>query len=135
MTYWKYRGKEVLEIPDGAVAFVYLISFSDGTKYIGKKNFYSTRRIKVAGKVNRKVIVTGSDWMRYNSSSTLVKKKIEDGEPFVKEILHFCRFVGAAMWLEIVEMVKRDVLCDKSYLNANIFLKIFRCYEPLEVDI
>ena len=38
---WEYNTKPLEEIPNDAVGFVYRIEFTDGTYYIGRKNFYS----------------------------------------------------------------------------------------------
>lgn len=130
---WKYKGKEIIEVPEGAIGFVYLITFTDGDKYIGKKNLFSTRRIKVKDRKNRKVVVKESNWKVYCSSSDTVKERIKNGESFSREILMFGDSKGAITFLEIKEMIIRCVLCDDMYLNKNIFSRIFRCYLPMDI--
>ena len=50
MSHWLYENKTLNTIPNGHFGFVYLITnLSSGRKYIGRKYFYSTRRIKVKG--------------------------------------------------------------------------------------
>jgi hypothetical protein len=132
-TSWEYNGELVYSIPEGAEGFVYLITFKNGDKYIGKKNFFSTRRVKVKGRKNRKVITKESNWKTYNSSSEVVKKRIDNGEPHSREIIHFGASKGSIMYLEIKEMVERNVLCDEKYLNGNILMKIFKCFEPFKI--
>ena len=133
MILWEYKGEEVHEVPEGAIGFVYLITFSNGDRYIGKKSMFSTRRIKVKGRKNRKVVTKESDWKTYSSSSDTVKARIKEGESHSKEIVCFGSSKGAIMFLEIKEMILRDVLCDSTYLNGNIFMKIFRCYQPMDI--
>ena len=130
---WEYKGNPVYEVPEGAIGFVYLITFANGEKYIGKKNFFSTRRTKVKGRKNRKVVTKESNWKNYSSSSDIVKKRIEDGEPHSRDIIHFGDSKGAIMYLEIKEMILRHVLCNSQYLNGNIFMRIFKCYEPMDI--
>jgi len=131
---WKFKRKNLEAIPEDAIGFIYLITFADNTKYVGKKNFYSTRRMKVKGRKNRKVVVKESDWRTYNSSSEIVKERIKNGETHKREIIHFCDSKGALMYMEIKEMIVRSVLCDENYLNKNIFMKIFRCYKPMDME-
>lgn len=131
---WHYEGVPLQEIPDGAIGFIYLITFDSGEMYIGKKNFFSTRRVAVKGRVNRKVVTKESDWRIYQSSSEEVKKRIKNKEPHQKLILLFADTKGALTFLEIKEMFHRDVLCNPQYLNKNIFLKIFKCFKSLKVD-
>lgn len=125
---WLYNDKEITELPEGVEAFVYKIEFSDGTFYIGKKNRYSIRRTKVAGKVRKKVVTT-ERWANYESSSDVVKAKIAKGVPFTKEIIEMCSTKGMATYLEVVYMIKYNVLCDTNALNKSILGKFFRCYE------
>jgi len=129
MLSWKYKRKIVKEVPAGYEAFVYLLVFEDGTKYIGKKAFYSVRRTKVKGRMRRTVVKKESDWQTYMSSSDIVKEKLKNGEKLVKrEILHLCTTRGEATYLEIKEMFLRDVLCHSDYLNLNIMGKLFKGY-------
>jgi len=134
MTEWLFNGIPLKEIPEGAIGFVYLITFSNNDRYVGKKNFYSTRKVSIKGRVNRKIVVKESDWRKYNSSSDEVKARIKAGEAHKKEILHFGSCKGAIMYLEVKEMIIRGVLCDSTYLNKNILSKIFRCYEPMVIQ-
>ena len=129
MLSWKYKGKIYKTTPEDYEAFVYLLEFEDGTKYVGKKVFYSIRRVKVKGKMRRKVVKKESDWMKYMSSSDVVKEKIALGHKLKKrQILHLCTTRGEATYLEVKEMFIRDVLCTNEYLNLNILAKFFKGY-------
>ena len=125
---WKYGRKNIKEVPEGAEGFVYIIHYENGDYYIGKKSFWSTRRVKVKGQTRRRVIRKESDWRTYRGSSEDAKKRKDIAK---LEILHLCGCKGCTLFYEIYEQVVRNVLCDPKALNKNIFLKIFRCYKRL----
>ena len=63
MSHWLYKGEQLLESPENYFGFVYLITnLKSGKKYIGRKYFGTTRRVKVAGKKRRKVVRKDSNW-------------------------------------------------------------------------
>ena len=130
---WKYKGKVVEEVPEGAEGFIYEIVFENGDFYIGKKSFWSVRRVKVKGRINKKKIVKESNWQVYASSSKIVKKRIESGEAHTKLIVHMCASKACTMYFEVYEMIMRKVLCAPKALNLNIFLKMFKCVEPMDI--
>ena len=35
---WLHQGEEVWDVPEGTYGFIYQIVYTDGKKYIGKKN-------------------------------------------------------------------------------------------------
>jgi hypothetical protein len=128
---WSYEGEEVLEIPHGMKAFVYLLVFEDGTKYIGKKNVYSTRRVTVPGKTRKSIVVTESNWKVYNSSSEFVKSKLKHGDKLVaREIIRWCESTSESTYFEAHEQFKNHVLLDATYLNKWISFKAYRPKEP-----
>lgn len=129
---WEYDNEELDHAPEGAEGFIYLITYRDKTMYVGKKSFWSTRRTKVKGKLKRKVTVNESDWRTYRGSSKLGKEKAKNGEIVALTILHICASKGCTMYMEVVELIKRNVLCDPLYINANILLKLFRCFTPMD---
>ena len=70
MSHWLYKEKILEEAPADYFGFVYLITnLKSGKKYIGRKYFGTTRRIKVKNKKRRKVIRKDSNWKEYTSSS------------------------------------------------------------------
>jgi len=78
MSKWFYKGSPLEEVPEDAFGFVYLISnLITGRKYIGRKYFGTTRRVKQKNKKNRKVVRKESDWQEYVSSSDELKLDIE----------------------------------------------------------
>jgi len=45
--YWMFQGEPLMEVPKDASGFVYLIiDKENGMKYIGKKSFWSKRKLK-----------------------------------------------------------------------------------------
>lgn len=124
---WSHEGVTVKDHPADAKAFVYLLEFADGSKYLGKKNLQSTRRKKVPGKVRRVVTTTESDWKKYLSSSTEVKAKIKAGDKLVKrEVLQWCDTVGGASYWEAYWQFMEHVLLSTEWLNRWISVRIYK---------
>lgn len=100
---WIYKGKALRCPVKGAFGFVYCISHNDSDMfYVGKKQFYSTRRVKVVGRKNRKKVVKESNWRIYQSSSQTVQKMIaEAGEDaFSYDVLAIAYTPGELSFLE-----------------------------------
>lgn len=110
------------------VGFVYLITdLSTDKKYVGKKFFWSKRRLPpLKGKSRRRVVVKESDWKQYYGSSEDLKTLVESkGEDFYyREILHLCKSKGECSYLEAKEQFDRNVLYRDDYFNEFIGCKI-----------
>jgi hypothetical protein len=104
MEQWIYENKvfEPAQLEDWA-GFVYLITDLDnGKKYIGKKNFWSTRRLPpLKGKTRRRVKKLESDWRDYYGSNEEVKLLVEEsgGKRFKREIIRLCKTKGEMSYL------------------------------------
>lgn len=126
---WKYKNKlfESEDIGD-YVGFVYIITdLSNDKKYIGKKNFWSTRRLPpLKGKSRRRTVKKESDWKDYFGSSEQVKLLVESQgqNSFTREILHLCKTKGEMSYLEAKEQFDRNVLFSDEYYNEFIGCKI-----------
>lgn len=123
---WLYEGQELNEIPEGYIAFVYLITNKiDNKKYIGKKLFYFSKSKTVKGK--KKKFKEESDWKTYWSSSDDLKADVSKlgEENFTREILHLCRNKGESTYLEAKQQFLNEVLenPDKWY-NRNIMARV-----------
>ena len=103
MSHWLYKNKTLEEAPEGYFRFVYLITnLKSGRKYIGRKYFGTTRRVKVAGKKRRKVIRKDSNWKEYTGSSKELNNDIKTLGmlQFRFEILILGRTKGQVNYLE-----------------------------------
>lgn len=101
------------------VGFVYMIEcLSDGKKYIGRKYFYSVR--KVAGKSRR--VRKESDWKKYYGSSKELKELVkQQGENnFKRTILSLHTTEGDCNYTEVKLQFNMNVLERDDYLNDNI---------------
>ena len=141
---WIYKNKEIYsteDMPDNAIGFVYEITFTDGSKYIGKKNLYSERtlaplksgkpreghvcftfRIKNKHKVDYEIIKVESDWKKYKGSHQDCKNK----EPMIKKIIAFAYSKLELTYLEAKALFVYEVLENKDYINDNILGSFYR---------
>ena len=103
MSHWLYKGETLTESPESYFGFVYLITNTkSGKKYIGRKYFGTTRRVKVKGKTRRKIIRKDSNWKDYTGSSKSLNSDIEKlgKENFKFEILILGETKGQVNYLE-----------------------------------
>lgn len=128
---WYFEG-EVFD-PDESeiepyVGFVYCITEIDtGKKYIGKKNFWSTRRLPpLKGKKRKRVVKKESDWQSYYGSNDRLKLLVEErgGDAYRRDILKLCKSKGELSYSELEEQIERRVLFDDKYYNGIIQVRI-----------
>lgn len=126
---WVYKGEEFF-LPDdkNIIGFVYCITdtISD-KKYIGKKVFYSTRKLPpLKGKKRKRTKIVESDWMSYYGSSDIVNKILQESgtERFHREILYLCNTKAEMSYLELLEQIRRNVLFREDYYNNIIQVRI-----------
>ena len=103
MSHWLYNGKPLLEAPEEFFGFVYLITNKkSGKKYIGRKYFGTTRRIKIKGKKRRKVIRKDSNWKTYTGSSKILNSDLEKlgKKNFTFKVLILGKTKGQVNYLE-----------------------------------
>ena len=120
MSHWLYKGKILKEAPDNYFGFVYLITnIKSGKKYIGRKYFGTTRRVKVAGKKRRKVVRKDSNWREYTGSSKVLNRDIENlgKNNFRFEILIMGETKGQVNYLEENIQHRLQVIIDDTYYN------------------
>lgn len=129
MDMWIYEEKpfEPAQLDEWA-GFVYLITdLHNEKKYVGKKNFWSTRRLPpLKGKTRKRVKKSESDWQSYYGSSEQVKLLVEESgsERFKREIIRLCKTKGEMSYFEAKEQFDRDVLFRDDYYNEFIGCKI-----------
>ena len=131
---WNFNGIDLESIPDHKPhGFIYLIiDKENGMRYLGKKSFWSCRKLKPTDK--RRTTVE-SDWKFYWSSSPKIKALIKEfgNERFERHIIAICNLERHVNYLEVKYQFKYNILeePDKWY-NDNIN----GCWYPhLYVDI
>jgi hypothetical protein len=133
---WIYNNKEVTELPDDVIGFVYLITnLASGKKYIGKKlaKFAKTRykmHTQKNGKRVRKKIRShiDSDWKTYYGSSESLSADIAKlGEhSFSREIIRLCYSKAECSYWEAKEQFYNGVLETADWYNAQISVRVHK---------
>ena len=125
---WIYENKLYDEAPKKYMGFVYLITdLTTNRKYIGKKLFWNTRKLKpLKGKTRRRTQVVESNWKNYYGSNEELQQLVENShsQRFEREILHLCTKKGIMGYLEAREQFDRNVLLSDEYYNNFIGCKI-----------
>jgi hypothetical protein len=125
---WIYENKLYDEAPKEYMGFVYLITdLTTNRKYIGKKLFWNTRKLKpLKGKTRRRTQVVESNWKNYYGSNEELQQLVENShaQRFEREILHLCTKKGIMSYLEAREQFDRNVLLSDEYYNNFIGCKI-----------
>ena len=123
MSHWLYKNKILEKVPQDIFGFVYLITnLKTNKKYIGRKYFYSTIRIKVKGRKIRKVVRKESDWKSYIGSNKTLKNDVNrlGKKNFKFEIICFGETKGQTNYLEENIQHRMNVLIDDNYYNGSI---------------
>ena len=131
---WTHQGKEITELPEDCVGFVYMIvNQITGKKYIGKKlakfsqTTYKTVKLKNGTKKRKRIkSKIDSDWLTYWSSSEELKKDVKrlGSDKFTREILYYCNSKAICSYIELREQVLRKVLESDDFYNNNIQCRI-----------
>lgn len=111
----KWEGKEAK--PTKFFGFIYLVTnLTNGRKYIGKKQYEFTGYVKQKNSRRRKKVIKPSGWETYKSSSKYLQNDIKElgVDNFKFEILWNCSTKGMLSWMEVKELVTRNVLLAKS---------------------
>lgn len=132
---WYYKNKKfepTYEELSDWVGFIYEITDNiNNMKYIGKKGFWSTRRLApLKGKTRKRKVVKESDWMKYYGSNEEVKLLVENEGPerFSREILRLCESKGLMSYFEAKLQFDKEVLFSDEYYNAFIGCKIHQSH-------
>jgi len=122
---WTYQGKDIKSHDDlfeNCTDFVYELTFTDGTKYIGKKTVRSIRRIKPTKaqlKIRKNYVrkeFKNSPFINYEGSSS----ENEGKTLLSKEILYQTSNKKTASYIEMALLVENEVLFSDKYNNKNI---------------
>lgn len=121
---WVFEDKEVKSHDDlhpDCTDFVYLITYTDGRKYIGKKRVRSIRRKKptkaqlAIRKNYARKEMTNLPFVNYVGSHDISDLVIEK-----KEILYQCSTAKAATYIESALLFEKDAIFIDDYINKNI---------------
>ena len=135
---WIYQNKMFTDehIPDGSVGFVYQMSaIIDGkiVSYIGKKNFFSNTKKKLAKKaistdkrLKKYKVVTKSAYQNYYSSNDVLKQAHKDGIVIKRTILKICYSKTELTYQEVKHQFLFNVLESDLYLNGNILGRFYK---------
>lgn len=131
---WTHQGREIVELPDDCVGFVYLIvNKTNNRKYIGKKlakfskTALKTVTLKNGTKKKKKIrSKVDSDWATYYGSSIELQKDVSNlGEDnFTREILFICKSKAECSYIEAREQFNRCVLESTDYYNNQISVRV-----------
>lgn len=139
---WIYNGTRIDNLPEDVVGFVYCIYYDNGNKYVGKKiarsyrkKHYGKKKLAQMTDKRKKTyerIMTEHKWREYVGSS---KDIPDDARIQSRVILHLCTSLTTLTWLEVKEMVSREVLTSDKYYNKNILGKFWdNCEDGLYKD-
>ena len=137
---WIYKGKEFeeLDIPVGAVGFIYIMTaIIDGKSvaYIGKKNFFAN----IKRPLGKKALAMSTDkrlkkykrelkpdFMRYYSSNKILKDAHKAGVSIKREILRICHSQMELTYQETKYQFMYEVLEKEEFLNGNILGRFYK---------
>jgi len=135
---WIYNNKEVNELPDNVIGFVYLITnLTTGKKYIGKKLAkFSKTRYKMHTQKNGKRVkkkirsYVDSDWRTYYGSSEALTKDIAvlGQHHFSRQILRMCFSKAECSYWEAKEQFYNGVLESDDWYNGQISVRLHKSH-------
>jgi hypothetical protein len=126
--HWTHNGKDILELPNEVVGFVYQITnTTNGRKYIGKKLArFKRSRPPLKGRKNKRRYKVDSDWREYYGSSDELTVDVNKlgKENFKREVLFFCNSKAELSYVEAREQFARKVLESDDYYNGHIRVRV-----------
>ena len=125
---WTYKGKQVSDIPEEFIGFVYLITnTTNNRRYIGKKLTQFKRSKKpLKGRTNKRRYTVESDWRDYYGSSDELSADVEalGKDKFKREILFWCKSKSELSYIEAREQFTHKVLESKQWYNGHIRVRV-----------
>ncbi len=125
---WMYKGKQVSDIPEEFIGFVYLITnTTNNRRYIGKKLTQFKRSKKpLKGRTNKRRYTVESDWRDYYGSSDELSADVEalGKDKFKREILFWCKSKSELSYIEAREQFTHEVLESKQWYNGHIRVRV-----------
>lgn len=124
MDFWVYKERKIESHDDllpECTDIVYLITYTDGRKYLGKRAVRSVRRLKptkaqlkVRKNYARKELVN-IPFTKYEGSHGIEGLEIAE-----KEILYQCSTRKSSTYIESALLFEYDAIFDPTFLNKNI---------------
>lgn len=113
-------------IIDKIYGFIYKLTYTDNTFYIGKKNFYKYEELPVSNRKTNRIVIGEPFKKRYNGKLVLFEK--------VQKETNWLKYTGSHEFIEPKELKKREILeiafsklhltyLENKYLYNNILLK------------
>jgi hypothetical protein len=128
MNCWIYKDKPLTSLPNNTQGFVYIIYDTvNNKKYIGKKNFWTTKKLPpLKGKKNKRHVKVETDWRDYYGSNNEIKSIIAKNgiSQFRREILVMCENKVTMSYWETKLQFEHDVLLSDEYYNDYIGCRI-----------
>ena len=125
---WTYKSKEITELPEDCVGFVYIITnTTNNKKYIGKKLAkFKITKPPLKGRKNKRRGTKESDWREYYGSSDSLNEDIEKigKDKFTREILFYCKNKSELSYIEAREQFNHKVLESEDYYNGHIRVRV-----------
>ena len=125
---WTYKSKEITELPEDCVGFVYIITnTTNNKKYIGKKLAkFKITKPPIKGRKNKRRGTKESDWREYYGSSDSLNEDIEKigKDKFTREILFYCKNKSELSYIEAREQFNHKVLESEDYYNGHIRVRV-----------
>jgi len=123
---WTYNGKPIDSHDDlhpDCTDFVYVITFDNKSRYIGKKCIRSIRlKPPLNGYKRNRRIMTNHKFDNYQGSFDGASEMVATH----KEILYQCSTRKAATYMEMAELVVTDAIFKKTFINENISGTFFK---------
>lgn len=117
---WLYKDRIINSHEDlfpECTDFVYIITYVNGQKYIGKKAIRAIRRKPpLKGKKRNRRIMTDLPFQNYKGSFEGAKYL----DPIKKEIMFQCSTRKTSTYLEMTLLVHFNAIFEKQFLNENI---------------
>mgnify|MGYP003638989169 FL=1 len=127
-TNWFYNSKEIDQLPEDCVGFVYQITnITNGRMYIGKKlSRFKRSRPPLKGRKNKRRYKVNSDWQDYYGSSDDLTMDVNrlGKDNFKRVILFFCVSKSELSYVEAREQFARKVLESNDYYNGHIRVRV-----------
>lgn len=137
---WIYNQKVFtdLNIPEGAVGFVYMMTAIINNKcvrYIGKKNFYSVTKKKMGKKalaaitdqrLKKYTKQTKLNYKHYYSSNEVLQEAHKKNIVIHREILKICYSATELTYQETKYLFQYEVLEKEDFLNGNILGRFYK---------